>query len=588
MTTAELASQMPSRQRLVAVMARGRRGQLAGLGALLLASSTIPLAGPQLLALFIDQAILGQPLRLLALIAGGFLMVSLLNQVLTVGLAYASARFAWNVTNALREETASHTLDLDATFHDRYTPGELIERTDGDVTALSSFVSSFVVQVAGSTLTLVGVLVLVFLEDWRVGLGMVAFVVIAAATIAGVRNVAVPRATEHRAASAQLFGEVEERLYGVEDLRANAGGAHAVQRFQRALATLVRTSLRASVAMRTTWVVTLAVFAAGGVLSLLAGTLLFEAGAISLGTVYLLFRYTTLLRDPLEQIADQQNVAQEAIAGFSRVQQLLDERPTIHDAGRLSLPGGPLPVEFAGVSFVYPNGAKVLHGIDLTLRSGRVLGVVGRTGSGKTTMTRLLTRLLDPAEGAVRIGGMDIRDTGLAELRRRVALVTQDVQLFEASVRDNLTLFGSFEAADSRLVDVLDGLGLGPWYRALPGGLDTVLGAANGAGASAGEAQLLAFARVFLRDPGVVILDEATSRLDPVSEQRIEHAIDKLLVGRTAIMIAHRLGTLDRADEIVVLDQGRVVEHGPRQVLADDPGSRFAELLSTASEGVLR
>ena len=358
MATVELAPQIPSRQRLVAVLARGRRGQLAVLGVLLLASSSIPLAGPQLLALFIDQAVLGQPLRVLALIAGGFLVVSLLNQVLTVGLAYAAARFAWNATNALRAEIAGHTLELDATFHDRHTPGELIERTDGDVTALSSFVSSFVVQVAGSTLTLVGVLVIVFLEDWRVGLGMVAFVGIAAATIAGVRNVAVPRATERRAASAQLFGEVEERLYGAEDLRANAGGAHAVRRFQQALATLVRTSLRASVAMRTTWVVTLAVFTAGGVLSLLAGTLLFEAGAISLGTVYLLFRYTTLLRDPLEQIADQQNVAQEAIAGFSRVQQLLDEQPTIHDTGRLPLPGGPLPVEFAGVEFHVPERSE--------------------------------------------------------------------------------------------------------------------------------------------------------------------------------------------------------------------------------------
>ncbi len=587
MATAQMAPRPASRQRLVAVLARGRGKQLVGVGLLLLASSAVPLAGPQLLRLFIDHAVLGRPLPLLALIAGGFLAVSVLNQLLGVAVAYASARLAWGATNALREEVAGHVLALDAAFHDGHTPGEMIERTDGDVTALSSFVSSFVAQVAGGTLTVVGVLVVVFLEDWRLGLGMAGFVAVATATVAALRNAAVPQATERRAASARLFGDVEERLYGAEDLRANAGGAHAIRRFQQVLALFLNASRRADLATWTTWVVTLLVFAAGGVLSLVAGTMLFEAGAISLGTVYLLFRYTTLLRDPLEQISDQQQVAQEAIAGFSRVQQLLDERPTIRDTGRSALPVGPLPVGLAGVTFAYPNGAQVLHGLDLSLRAGAVLGVVGRTGSGKTTLSRLLLRLLDPTEGAVRMAGTDLRDVSLAELRRHVALVTQEVQLFDASVRDNLTLFGAFQADDLRLVDVLDGLGLGPWYRALPDGLETVLGT-GGAGASAGEAQLLAFARVFLRDPGLVILDEATSRLDPVSEQCIEQAIDKLLVGRTAILIAHRLSTLDRADHLVVLERGRIVESGARDALAADAGSRFSGLLATASEGVLR
>ncbi|WP_433158601.1 ABC transporter ATP-binding protein [Kribbella sp. CA-247076] len=583
----ELVVRPASRQRLVGLLVRGRSKQLAGLGVLLVVSSAVPLAGPQLIRLFIDQAVLGRPVRLLILIAAGFLAVSIVNQVLSVVVAYASARLAWDTTNELREEVADHVLRLDPAFHDRHTPGELIERTDGDVSALSSFVSSFVVQLAGSTLTLIGVLVLVFLEDWRLGAGLLGFVAVATATIAALRNVAVPRATELRAASARMFGEIEERLYGAEDLRANAGGSHAVRRFQDVLAVFSRASIRAAIATRTTWVVTIAVFAAGGILSLVAGSALFEAGAITLGTVYLLFRYTTMVRDPLEQIADQQHVAQEAIAGFSRVQQLLDERPAISDLGRHALPTGPLPVALDRVSFVYPNGAKVLHDIDLTVPAGGVLGVVGRTGSGKTTLTRLLLRLLEATEGELRIGGLPVQEVRLAELRKHVALVTQDVQLFEATLRDNLTLFGAFQAGDDRLTDVLRELGLGPWYDALPDGLDTELGA-GGAGASAGEAQLVAFARVFLRDPGVVILDEATSRLDPVSERLIERAIDRLVAGRTAIVIAHRLSTLDRADDIVVLERGRIVEHGPRRDLAADPGSRFAGLLATASEGVLR
>lgn len=585
MATAEVA--YSSRLRLVGVLAKGREPQLAGLGVLLVASSALPLAGPQLLRAFIDHAAQGREVSFLAGIAAAFLGVSLAHQALSVVVGYVSTHLAWVATNALREEVAKHALDLDLAFHDRHSPGELIERTDGDVTAMSTFLSSFVVQVAGSTLTLLGVLVVVIVEDWRIGLGMLGFVLIAALAIGKFRNFAVPRATEKRAASARLFGEIEERLTGAEDLRANAGGTYAVGKFQRALAFFIRASIRASMATRTMWVITAAVFAAGGVLSLAAGTILFQAGAISLGTVYLLFRYTSLVRDPLEQISEQQQVAQEAIAGFTRVQQLLDERPTLEDTGTRTLPAGPLSIQLDAVSFAYHSGTNVLHEIDLVLEPGKVLGIVGRTGSGKTTLTRLLLRLLDPTEGAVRIGETDLRNVQLDSLRQRIALVTQDVQLFGANVRDNLTLFGAHQTDDNRLVEIFDDLGLGPWFRALPNGLDTMLGP-DGAGVSAGEAQLVAFARVFVRDPGVVVLDEATSRLDPISEERIERAIDKLLAGRTAIVIAHRLGTLDRADEIVVLENGHIVEAGPRQALVDAATSRFKGLLATASEGVLR
>jgi ATP-binding cassette subfamily B protein len=578
---------LPSRQRLIAELIRGRVLQVVGLGLLLLGSSALALTGPQLLRLFIDHATLGRSLSLLAAIAVGFLAVALAEHVLAVVVAYASTHVAWVATNELREKVARRALELDMSFHDAHTPGELIERTDGDVTALSTFVSSFVVQVVGSLLTLIGVLGVVFWEDWRIGLAMVGFVLVAAVTVSGLHNFAVQPAIERRAASAKLFGEIEERLTSAEDLRANAGGTHVIRRFRQTLASFIRASMRASMATRTSWVIMLTVFALGTVSSLLTGAFLYEAGAISLGTVYLLFRYTTLLREPLEQIADQQQIAQDAIAGFARIQQILDERPSIVDAGRTELPDWALAVDLDGVSFAYPSSDRVIHDLDLQVEPGTVLGVVGHTGSGKTTLARLLLRLLDPTDGSVRVGGTDLRDVPLADLRQRVVLVTQDVQLFEASVRDNITLFGAYEADDSELTRVLADLGLGPWLRALPDGLDTVLGP-GGDGASAGEAQLIAFARAFLRDPGLVILDEATSRLDPVSEQRIERAVDMLLAGRSAILVAHRLGTLDRADEIVVLDEGRIVEHAARRTLVDDPESRFAGLLATASGGVLR
>jgi ATP-binding cassette subfamily B protein len=199
--------------------------------------------------------------------------------------------------------------------------------------------------------------------------------------------------------------------------------------------------------------------------------------------------------------------------------------------------------------------------VSFAVEPGTVLGVVGRTGSGKSTIARLLLRLYDVTDGAVSLGDHDVRSLRLATLRESVGVVTQDVQLFEASLRDNLTLFAD-EADDAQLLSVLDELDLGAWYARLPDGLDTVIANVGsggvGVGLSAGEAQLLAFARVFLRDPGLVILDEASSRLDPATERRIERAVDRLLQGRTGILIAHRLVTLERADAVLSLEHGRV------------------------------
>ena len=216
---------------------------------------------------------------------------------------------------------------------------------------------------------------------------------------------------------------------------------------------------------------------------------------------------------------------------------------------------------------------------------------MGHTGSGKTTLTRLLFRLYDIDEGAIRLNGVDIRDLALNDLRQQVGLVTQDVQLFAASLRDNLTLFRSHHPtkppiADEMIIAELAGLGLGDWFHGLPHGLDTELGT-GGQGLSAGESQLLAFTRVFLRAPRLVVLDEASSRLDPATEQRLEQAIDRLLAGRTAIIIAHRLATVQRADDILIMQNGRVVEYGPRLTLSQDPTSRFAHLLRVGFESVL-
>jgi ABC-type multidrug transport system fused ATPase/permease subunit len=226
----------------------------------------------------------------------------------------------------------------------------------------------------------------------------------------------------------------------------------------------------------------------------------------------------------------------------------------------------------------------VLRDISVRVEPGRVLGVVGRTGSGKTTLTRLLPRFYDPLAGAVRLGGVDLRDVRIAAVRARIGLVTQDVHLFNASVRDNLTLFDG-SVPDERIRAVLDTLGLADWLGELPRGLDTLLGS-GGVGLSAGQAQVLACARIFLRDPDVVILDEASSRLDPATERLVHTALGRLLDGRTGIIVAHRLSTVAYADDILVLDDGQVREYGPRRALAADPASHFAGLLRLGMEEV--
>jgi len=217
--------------------------------------------------------------------------------------------------------------------------------------------------------------------------------------------------------------------------------------------------------------------------------------------------------------------------------------------------------------------------------------VLGRTGSGKSTLTRLLFRLYDPTQGAICLGGVDLRAVATDVLRQRVGMVTQEVQLFEASVRDNLSFFNPAVTTE-QIEAALKTLHLWDWVQSLPQGLDTRLATGSrsnqaSGGLSAGEAQLLAFARVFLKNPGLVILDEASSRLDPITENLMEQAVDRLFAGRTGILIAHRLKTIQRADEILILEDGRVVEAGSRAALVADSSSRFYALLQTGMEEVL-
>jgi ATP-binding cassette subfamily B protein len=492
----------------------------------------------------------------------------------------------------LRADLTAHCLRLDLPFHHRHPPGVLIERIDGDVGQLARFFSQLVIQLLGNGLLLIGILVLLTGEDWRLGVGFLLFLAGALGILFRLRNFATPYLQAERAASADLFGFLEERLGGTEDIRANGAVAYTVQRLLGQMCELWRRSMAARPRSAIFGSIIAIWFEAGTVLALALGALLFLRGALTIGTVYLLYAYLRMASGPLLSLTSEIQHLQEATAAIARIGELFAEARTIIDGKGTPLPAGPLTVTFDHVHFGYGNGtahegdtpnavagASTLHDLSLTLPAGRTLGVLGRTGSGKTTITRLLLRFYDPQAGAVRLNEVDLRDLTLTTLRHHVSIVTQDVQLFNASVRDNLTFFEQ-HFSDEALVAALQKVGLGPWLQALPAGLDTPLRAGGGS-LSAGEAQLLAFARVLLKDPGVVILDEASSRLDPATEQQLDGAIGALLQQRTAIVIAHRLATVQKVDDILILADGRIVEYGPRAALAADPNSHFAHLLRT-------
>jgi ABC-type multidrug transport system fused ATPase/permease subunit len=552
-------------RRLLASYLRDERPRAVGLAILLVASQLVPLAEPLLLKGFVDRAAAGEALEILVAIALAYIGVALVAQVLAVVVSRAGTILAWRVTDRMRSDVATHVLSLDYAWLSRHSPGELIERVDGDITGISEYYSQVVLQVVAAGIMLAGVLVLVTAQDWRAGVIFLVYSALALVVIRRTRDHAVPATTAHREASAELFGSIEERLAGLEDVRANGGGNHAMRRFHEVSAAAYRARARAEWRAAEVGTASYATFAAGTVLSLLVGVALYDAGAVSIGTVFLLFQSVQLVRGSLEVIADQLRTLQQAGAGATRIAELFDLEPSLHDGPVHTLPAGPLAAELDDVTFRYGDGdgPPALDHVTISVPAGGVLGIVGRTGSGKSTVARLLLRLYDVSDGVVSVGGRDVRTLTAAALRQSVGIVTQDVQLFEATLRDNLTLFAD-HADDAQLVAVLGELDLGNWYARLPHGLDTVIAAVGSGGAavglSAGEAQLLAFARVFLRDPGLVILDEASSRLDPATERRIERAVDRLLQGRTGILIAHRLVTLERADVVVTLDHGRVVD----------------------------
>lgn len=566
------------------------------LAVLIFAGIGLQLANPQIVRYFIDTVVAGSDFRPLILIALAFLGVSLLAQIVGVTATYVGEDVGWRATNQLRADLTHHCLRLDMSFHNTHTPGEMIERIDGDVLTIASFFSQFVIHILGNVLLLVGVLFVLALDDWRISLALLAYVVLALAGLGYMRQIAVPYWRATRQASADLFGFLEEQLASTEDIRSSGAVAYVMRNLFKFSKACLDTALKSVTVNTLIAGVGAGLYVVGQSVAFVSGYYLLREGLLTVGAVYLVIYYTNFVFGRLFEIADQIQGLQQSVASIERVGVLYAVESMIKSTPTPAvLPPGPLAVLFDDITFGYNELEPVLQNVSFHLQPGKTLGLLGRTGSGKTTITRLLFRLYDPAHGTICLGAngsrsglmdaCDIREIALDDLRQRIGMVTQNVQLFNAAVRDNVTFFDE-NISDEEILQVIAELGLSDWYGALPEGLDTRL-ETGGSNLSAGEAQLLAFARVFLSDPGLVILDEASSRLDPATEKLIDCAIDKLLENRTGIIVAHRLSTVHRVDHIMIIENGRIQEFGDYEDLVHDPTSRFYSLLQTGLEEVL-
>lgn len=545
----------------------------------LLGNIVLQLLGPQLLSLFVDAALAqGVSLSLLT-IALLFVGTSFLKLLAATLDTYLGEYVAWTATNRLRSDLVAHCLSLDMAFHHVHRSGELIERIDGDVGTLANFFSRLLIQLCSSVLLLLGIILIFFHIDWRAGSGVSLYALIFLGLLTLMRRWLIPLWVAERRTSAEFYGFLGEHLEGTAEIRANGATGSIMQGFFQLLRAWFPITLKARVMSNWSLIVNFALIAGGVLLTLILGIYLRNSNptGVTVGVLLAMYTYMLLLIGPIWSIQTGLQDLQQVEACIQRLDELLKTSSALHEGPGRSLPSGPLAVEFERVTFGYTNSASVLHDVSFLIQPGKVLGILGHTGSGKTTLARLLFRFYDIQQGGIRLGGVPIQEMRLSALRQRLGFVTQDVQFFQASIRDNLTFFNR-QITDEHLLATIMSLGLSTWFAALPDGLDTILSTGS-VGLSSGEAQLLACVRVFLQDPDVLILDEASSRLDPATASLFEKALHLLIAGRTTIIIAHRLSTMRHVDDVLILDSGTLLEYGSRELLEQNPSSHFSHLL---------
>ncbi|MEV8507764.1 ABC transporter ATP-binding protein [Actinoplanes sp. NPDC051475] len=515
---------------------------------------------------------------LIVLITLGVLAIST-----TCGYAMTRRLFTVSETAlaALRARTFRHIHDLSMLHQQSERRGSLVSRVTGDVDQITQFLQTGGVMLLLTSGQVVVTTVVMIVYSWQLTLVVFAAFVPALIVIRlfQKRLAGVYRVVRER--TGIMLGAVAESVVGATVIRAYGVAGRTEKRLDTSIENLrvsQQRALRTSVISFSTGEIAAGVALAAVVV---VGVLLGVDGGLSVGKLTAFLFLVTLFIQPVQIATEVLNEAQNAVAGWRRVLDVLDIQPDVADPDTegVALPPGPLAVRFHDVSYRYPGGPVVLSGVDLEIPARTKVAVVGETGSGKTTFAKLLTRLMDPAGGEVLLGGTPLTTVRFDSLRSRVVMVPQDGFLFDATVAENIR-FARPELTGEELELAFTELGLADWLAGLPRGLDTPVGE-RGEALSVGERQLVALVRAYVADPDLLVLDEATSAVDPATEVRLQRALDMVTRGRTTVAIAHRLSTAESADEVIVVDAGRVVQRGPHADLLHDPESIYAKLYAS-------
>ncbi len=473
---------------------------------------------------------------------------------------------------ALRVAAFRRVHDLSMLHQAAERRGSLVSRVTGDVDTISTFMQyGGLLCIVSAAQVLLATLLMLF---WSWQLTLVVYVCFLPLVYA-VRHFQKRLQTAYRAVRervGEMLGAVPESVVGAQVIRAYGVQDRTGTRIDAAVEQTKTAQTRALTISATTFCSGEMTAALANAAVIVVGVQLGIAGDISVGRLVGFLFLVTLFVQPVQIATEVLNEAQNAVAGMRRVLGILDTPTDVADPGTAGrdLPAGPVSLRFSHVSFAYPGGPDVLHDVDLEVAPRTRVAVVGETGSGKTTFAKLLTRLMDPTRGQVLLSGVPLAELRFASLRRRVVMVPQDGFLFDTTVAGNVR-YGRDEATDDDITLAFTELGLGDWLEQLPQGLSTEVGE-RGESLSVGERQLVAIARAYVADPDLLVLDEATSAVDPATEVRLNRALDSLTRGRTTITIAHRLSTAEAADEVLVVDRGVVVQRGAHRDLVDAPG----------------
>jgi ATP-binding cassette subfamily B protein len=565
--------------RLLGELLRPRAKALALAGVLVVVATLGSVAGPWLVAEAIDTAVPaltdGDPGPLVA-VGAAYLVAAIVGGLCAGAYVRAAARIAQGVLLELRRRVFRHTQRLSLEFHESYTSGRIISRQTSDLEALRELLDGGLTGVVSSLLLMFFTGVGLFLLDWRSGLVLAAAMVPAWLLTRWFQRTSQRHYREQRTASARLIVKFVETMTGMRAVQAFRRESTTEAEYERLGEEYRDANLRIfSVNGRYQPglvlignVTVAAALAIGGWRAL--------GGSLEVGVLVAALLYVKRFFQPIQQLGMFYNALQSAVAALEKVSGLLAEEPTVVE------PKNPVPLKQARgelrldhVTFRYGEGPIVLPDLDLTIPAGQTVALVGTTGAGKSTLAKLVTRFYDATEGRVLLDGIDVRDLSTRDLRRAVVMVTQEAYLFSGTVRENIAL-GRPDATQEEIEAAARAVGVHDFVVSLPDGYDTEVNKRGGR-VSSGQRQLLSFARAFLADPAVLVLDEATSSLDIPGERLVQHGLRTLLADRTAIIIAHRLSTVAIADRVLVMEHGRVVEDGsPAELSAS--GGRFAAL----------